>query len=103
MTETPGHYSNGQPQVSRLDRIENILATVAEQQQANTQAIASVTDNLDKLVVKVDLLTDDITELTDIVMHSINNAERDRESITAGFAHLEAVLMRIDRKLDEPR
>lgn len=85
MTAAPGHY-NGQPP-NRLDQIEAILFQtvtslnqvtqridrVAEQQEVNTQAIAGLT-------LKIDNLTADIASLTDITMHSIQNAEDDREA-----------------------
>ncbi|MDD1420886.1 hypothetical protein MEO40_17465 [Dolichospermum sp. ST_sed1] len=58
---------------SRLDQIESILFQVAQQQAANTQAIAN-------LGVKIDNLTNDVVNLTDITMHSIQNAENDREA-----------------------
>lgn len=57
---------------NRLDRIEAILEQVALQQATNTTAMAQLT-------VKVDGLTQDVTSLTDILMHSIQISETDRE------------------------
>ncbi|MCM0592605.1 MAG: hypothetical protein HEQ35_27490 [Gloeotrichia echinulata IR180] len=60
----------------RLDRIEAILEQVARQQATNTTAIAQLT-------VKVDGLTEDVASVTDILMHSIQIAEADREVFQA--------------------
>ncbi|AFY35372.1 hypothetical protein [Calothrix sp. PCC 7507] len=75
---------------NRLDRIEAILEQVAQQQAANTIAIAQLTVRTDGLTedvtsLKDDVtsLKDDVTSLTDIVMHSIQNAEIDREMFQA--------------------
>jgi hypothetical protein len=81
-------------QPSRLDQIESILFQVAQQQATNTQAIANLgvkIDNLTNDVVnltndvvnltnEVVNLTNDVCNLTDITMHSIQNAENDREA-----------------------
>ncbi|WP_414589580.1 hypothetical protein [Scytonema sp. PCC 10023] len=60
----------------RLDRIEAILLQVAQQQQTNTTAIGQLT-------VKVDGLVEEVDSLREIVMHSIQNAEVDREVFQA--------------------
>jgi hypothetical protein len=67
-------------QPSRLDQIESILFQVAQQQAANTQAIANLGVKIDNLTNDVDNLTNDVVNLTDITMHSIQNAENDREA-----------------------
>jgi hypothetical protein len=56
MTNTP-------EQPSRLDRIESILVTVAEQQAANTQAIAELTDNVTRVLGRSAILDDVLLEL----------------------------------------
>jgi hypothetical protein len=63
-------------QQNRLDQIEAILLQTAQQQQTNTTALAQLT-------AKVDGLTEEVDSLRDIVMHSIENAERDREVFQA--------------------
>jgi len=65
---------------SRLDQIESILFQVAQQQAANTQAIANLGVKIDNLTNDVVNLTNDVCNLTDITMHSIQNAENDREA-----------------------
>ncbi|WP_445636046.1 hypothetical protein [Nostoc sp. DSM 114161] len=64
-------------QPNRLDRIEAVLAVVATQQQANTTAIAQ--------------LTQDVNYLREITLHNIEftqqnreQAERDRQTYLRG-------------------
>jgi hypothetical protein len=59
MTNSP------QDSPSRLDRIEAILATVATQQAANTQAISQ--------------LTQDVDYLREITLHNIELTQQNRE------------------------
>ncbi|BAY50595.1 hypothetical protein SAMD00079811_82240 (plasmid) [Scytonema sp. HK-05] len=77
-------------QQNRLDQIEAILLQTAQQQQTNTTAIAQLTEQqqtnttaIAQLTAKVDGLTEEVDSLRDIVMHSIQNAESDREVFQA--------------------
>jgi hypothetical protein len=79
---------------NRIDQIEAILLQVAIQQQAtaaaqeaNATAIGNLTGRIDQLTIKVDglatqmaALGTELENVTDILMHSINNAESDREA-----------------------
>ncbi|BAY07593.1 hypothetical protein [Calothrix sp. NIES-2098] len=83
---------------NRLDRIEAILEQVAQQQAANTTAIAQLTVNVDGLTEKfdgltekVDGLTEDVTSLTDILMHSLQNAEADRAQMLENQAEIRRI------------
>ncbi|BAZ65549.1 MAG: hypothetical protein KME28_13150 [Pelatocladus maniniholoensis HA4357-MV3] len=64
-------------QPSRLDRIEQILAITASQQQANTAAIAE--------------LTKDVSDLTEAIADYIVEAETDREVIKQNQAEIRRI------------
>ncbi|MBD2168634.1 hypothetical protein H6G04_30095 [Calothrix membranacea FACHB-236] len=89
MTESPISYGDSAGH-SRLDRLEAILLQVAQQQASNTTAIANLT-------AKVDNLTEDVNSLTGIVMHSIQNAETDRETFIRDSADL-GILIKAGRQ-----
>jgi 1,2-phenylacetyl-CoA epoxidase catalytic subunit len=60
----------------RLDRIEQILLSVSQQQQLNTQAIAQLTNQVDRLSVE---LEQSIGHMTEVVVQLGEDAERDRQ------------------------
>ncbi|KOP23474.1 hypothetical protein AMR41_26200 [Hapalosiphon sp. MRB220] len=64
-------------QPSRLDRIEQILAVTAVQQQANTAAIAE--------------LTKDVGDLTEAIADYIVEAEADRDVIKQNQAEIRRI------------
>ncbi|MEH2070044.1 MAG: hypothetical protein V7K47_18095 [Nostoc sp.] len=84
-----------QNQPDRLDRIEAILATVAIQQNANTQAIAQVTDRIDQLTIKVDNLTEDVDYLRELTLHNIELAQADREQAERDRSSFQEEIRRI--------
>ncbi|MFN6474563.1 MAG: hypothetical protein RMY36_033445 [Nostoc sp. SerVER01] len=61
----PRGFFMSQNQPDRLDRIEAVLAAVATQQQANTTAIAQ--------------LTQDVNYLREITLHNIELTQQNRE------------------------
>jgi hypothetical protein len=79
MTESPNNHNNPAP--SRLDQIEAILATVAIQQAANTQAIAQ--------------LTQDVDYLRQITLHNIELTQQDREQAERDRQAFQAEIRRI--------
>jgi hypothetical protein len=72
---------------NRLAQIEAILLQTAQQQQTNTTALAQLT-------AKVDGLTEEVDSLRDIVMHSIQNAESDRQVFQAEIRRIWEYLFR---------
>ncbi|RCJ28312.1 hypothetical protein A6S26_12335 [Nostoc sp. ATCC 43529] len=84
-----------QNQPDRLDRIEAVLAVVATQQQANTTAIAQ--------------LTQDVNYLREIALHNIEltqqnreQAERDRQTFQEEIRRIWEYLLRQGGNANNP-
>lgn len=95
MTETPGQNNGQQP--SRLDRIESILATVAEQQATNTQAIAELTDNVTRVLGRSAILDDVLLELRDSHEELKRDFLENQRTTNAALNQLGAILTQLTR------
>lgn len=94
MTDTP-------QQPSRLDRIESILATVAEQQATNTQAIAELTDNVTRVLGRSAILDDVLLELRDSHEELKRDFLENQRTTNAALNQLGAILVQLTR-IDPP-
>ncbi|MBW4565988.1 MAG: hypothetical protein KME32_33910 [Mojavia pulchra JT2-VF2] len=106
MTNTP------QDTPSRLDQIEALLLQtnaslnrVAQQQETNTQAIADLTENTNRVLARSAVLDDVLLELHEShERHERNfeqhqrNVEENQRNINAALDRLEAILLQIIRK-----
>lgn len=90
MTDTP-------QQPNRLDRIETILATVAEQQATNTQAIAELTDNVTRVLSRSAILDDVLLELRDSHEELKRDFLENQRTTNAALNQLGAILMQLTR------
>ncbi len=90
MTDTP-------QQPSRLDRIESILATVAEQQATNTQAIAELTDNVTRVLGRSAILDDVLLELRDSHEELKRDFLENQRTTNAALNQLGAILIQLTR------
>jgi chromosome segregation ATPase len=90
MTDTP-------QQPSRLDRIEAILATVAEQQATNTQAIAELTDNVTRVLGRSAILDDVLLELRDSHEELKRDFLENQRTTNAALNQLGAILVQLTR------
>ncbi|MBE8968687.1 hypothetical protein IQ277_21435 [Nostocales cyanobacterium LEGE 12452] len=90
MTDTP-------QQPSRLDRIESILATVAEQQATNTQAIAELTDNVTRVLGRSAILDDVLLELRDSHEELKRDFLENQRTTNAALNQLGAILVQLTR------
>lgn len=90
MTDTP-------QQPSRLDRIETILATVAEQQATNTQAIAELTDNVTRVLGRSAILDDVLLELRDSHEELKRDFLENQRTTNAALNQLGAILVQLTR------
>ena len=90
MTDTP-------EQPSRLDRIEAILATVAEQQATNTQAIAELTDNVTRVLGRSAILDDVLLELRDSHEELKRDFLENQRTTNAALNQLGAILVQLTR------
>jgi uncharacterized protein involved in exopolysaccharide biosynthesis len=90
MTNTP-------EQPSRLDRIESILVTVAEQQAANTQAIAELTDNVTRVLGRSAILDDVLLELRDSHEELKRDFLENQRTTNAALNQLNAILVQLTR------
>lgn len=90
MTDTP-------QQSSRLDRIESILATVAEQQATNTQAIAELTDNVTRVLARSAILDDVLLELRDSHEELKRDFLENQRTTNAALNQLGAILVQLTR------
>lgn len=84
-------------QPSRLDRIETILATVAEQQASNTQAIAELTDNVTRVLGRSAILDDVLLELRDSHEELKQNFLENQRTTNAALNQLGAILVQLTR------
>lgn len=90
MTESP-------QQPSRLDRIESILATVAEQQATNTQAIAQLTDNVTRFLDRSAILDDVLLELRDSHEELRRDFLENQRTTNAASNQLGAILVQLTK------
>ncbi|HYX18230.1 MAG TPA: hypothetical protein VE944_28455 [Nostoc sp.] len=90
MTDTP-------ERPSRLDRIESILATVAEQQATNTQAIAELTDNVTRVLGRSAILDDVLLELRDSHEELKRDFLENQRTTNAALNQLGAILVQLTR------
>lgn len=90
MTDTP-------QQPSRIDRIESILATVAEQQATNTQAIAELTDNVTRVLARSAILDDVLLELRDSHEELKRDFLENQRTTNAALNQLGAILVQLTR------
>ncbi len=90
MTELP-------QQPNRLDRIEAILATVAEQQATNTQAIAELTDNVTRVLGRSAILDDVLLELRDSHEELKRDFLENQQTTNAALNQLGAILIQLTR------
>ena len=95
MTETPGNYSDRTP--NRLDRIEAILADMATQQAANTQAIAQLAENTNRVLARSAVLDDVLLELRENSEQHQRNFEEHQKTSNAALQSLEAILLQLMR------
>ncbi|NMG20715.1 hypothetical protein [Brasilonema bromeliae] len=94
-----------QDQPSRLDRIEAILADIATQQAGNTQAIAQLAENTDRVLARSAILDDVLLELREnseqhqreFEQHQRNFEEHQRTT-NAALQSLEAILLQLIRR-----
>lgn len=91
MTNTPDQSQ------SRLDRIESILTTVAEQQASNTQAIAELTDNVTRVLGRSAILDDVLLELRDSHEELKQSFLENQRTTNAALNQLGAILIQITR------
>jgi uncharacterized protein involved in exopolysaccharide biosynthesis len=89
--------TNAPEQPSRLDRIESILATVAEQQATNTQAIAELTDNVTRVLGRSAILDDVLLELRDSHEELKQNFLENQRTTNAALNQLGAILVQLTR------
>jgi division protein CdvB (Snf7/Vps24/ESCRT-III family) len=90
MTDTP-------QQPHRLDRVETILATVAEQQATNTQAIAELTDNVTRVLSRSAILDDVLLELRDSHEELKQSFLENQRTTNAALNQLGAILVQLTR------
>lgn len=91
MTNTP------QDTPSRLDRIESILEAVATQQATNTQAIAELTENTNRVLARSAVLDDVLIELRDSFEQHQRNFEEHQRTTNAALNQLGAILVQLTR------
>ncbi|MHC5771322.1 MAG: hypothetical protein ACYTXI_38325 [Nostoc sp.] len=89
--------TNAPEQPSRLDRIESILATVAEQQATNTQAIAELTDNVTRVLGRSAILDDFLLELRDSHEELKRDFLENQRTTNAALNQLNAILVQLTR------
>ena len=90
MTDTP-------PQPNRLDRIEEILSRVAEQQATNTEAIADLTDNVTRVLGRSAILDDVLLELRDSHEELKRDFLENQRTTNAALNQLGAILVQLTR------
>ncbi len=86
-----------QDQPSRLDRIETLLADIATQQAANTQAIAQLAENTNRVLARSAILDDVLLELRESSEEHRRNFEEHQRTTNAALQSLEAILVQLTR------
>jgi uncharacterized protein involved in exopolysaccharide biosynthesis len=89
--------TNTEPPSSRLDRIEAILADMATQQAANTQAIAQLAENTNRVLARSAILDDVLLELRESSEQHQRNFEEHQKTSNAALQSLEAILLQLMR------
>lgn len=89
--------TNRPEQPGQLDRIEAILATVAEQQATNTQAIAELTDNVTRVLGRSAILDDVLLELRDSHEELKRDFLENQRTTNAALNQLGAILVQLTR------
>ncbi|MCP6763277.1 MAG: hypothetical protein NHB32_31880 [Fischerella sp. CENA71] len=82
---------------TRLDRIETILATVAEQQATNTQAIAQLAENTNRVLSRSAILDDVLLELRDSHEELKREFLENQRTTNAALNQLGAILVQLTR------
>jgi hypothetical protein len=85
-------------QPDRLDRIERILDDVATQQAANTQVIAQLAENTNRVLARSAILDDVLLELRESAEEHRRNFEEHQRTTNAALQSLEAILLQLIRR-----